>query len=66
MLYLGIDQHARQITISLRDENWGCRTSLASVHPVGQGQLVGPTNYPGEVEHSRRVRGRPGSLWIQR
>jgi transposase len=43
MLYLGIDQHARQITISLRDENGDVlQARQVSSQPENRPRCVGP------------------------
>ena len=66
MLYLGIDQHARQITISLRDENGDViearqvSTQPEKIHAFFQ------QTYRGAVEGRRVVRRRAGSLRLQR
>ena len=40
MLYLGIDQHARQLTISLRNEEGRCPAGSAGVHGAGEDQRI--------------------------
>ena len=40
MLYLGIDQHRKQLTVNLRDEEGGRRATSAGEHPLGAGEGV--------------------------
>ena len=66
MLYLGIDQHARQITISLHDENgevllaWQVSTQLEKINTYFR-QLT-----RGAAGERRIIHSRPKSLRLQR
>ena len=66
MLYLGIDQHARQITISLRDEQRRCPAGPPGLDAAGEGPRLLPATHPRAAARGRVVRRRARGLWLQR
>lgn len=47
MLYLGIDPHRKQMTVSLRNHRWRCHPSVPSQYPVAQTPGLSGTIAPG-------------------
>jgi hypothetical protein len=64
MLYLGIDQHHKQITVSIRDEEGTRDCAAAGEYSARQSAGVSRRRPP--AERRRRVSGRRGSLRVQR
>ena len=63
MLYLGIDQHSKQLTVSLRDEEGGVMLRRqVSTRPEGLWRVVIPTRWERELRELTSARQRLGRM----